>query len=109
MAFHFKNDEAVSEGVRRIAVEQLDKALDALKPATRDRDKAIHDARVCIKKSRALLRLSRAELGKKTCRIENARFRDAGRKLSEVRDAAAVIEIVDKLTEHFSEQLSSGA
>ena len=48
MAFHFKNDEAVSEGVRRIAVEQLDKALNALKPATRDRDKAIRDKAVLL-------------------------------------------------------------
>ncbi len=109
MAYHFKNDEAVPDGVRRIAVEQIDKALDSLKPAARDTDNAIHDARVCIKKIRALLRLSRGELGKKIYTTENARFRDAGRKLSEVRDTAAVIEVIDKLTQHFSEQLSSGA
>ncbi len=89
--------------------EQIDKALDHLRPTVRNKDEAIHDARVCIKKTRALLRLARHLLGNKVYKSENTAYRDAGRKLSKVRDSAALVEIVDKLTEHFADQLSTNA
>lgn len=109
MSYRLKESEGFSEGIKRIVLEQLDKALDNLKPAVRNKDEAIHDARVSIKKIRAVLRLIRDSLGKKVYEEEDTAYRDAGRTLSSVRDSAALLEIVEKLIEHFSDQLSSGA
>jgi len=80
-----------------MALEQIDKALDHLASHRRQLDDAIHDARVCFKKVRALLRLIRGEIGARRFKDENMRLRDAGRRLSEVRDSAVVIETFDKL------------
>jgi CHAD domain-containing protein len=100
-------DEGLSDGLKRIVLEQIDEALKNLKPAARNKDEAIHDARVCIKKVRALLRLMQDSLGNQTYRTEDTAYRDAGRTLSKVRDTVALIEVVDKLIEHFSDQLST--
>src|SRR5258705_2900128 len=109
MGFRFREDENLSDGARRIVLEQIDQALDHLKPTVRNKDEAIHDARVCIKKIRALLRLTRESLGEETYQAEDTAYRDAARLLSKARDSAAMLEIVDKLIEHFSEQLSTNA
>ena len=109
MGYRLREDERLSDGAKRSVLEQIDEALDHLKPTVRNKDEAIHDARVCIKKIRALLRLMSASLGDKTYEAEDSTYRDAGRVLSKVRDSAAMLEIVDKLIEHFSDQLSTGA
>jgi len=109
MSYRLKEDEGFSEGIKRIVLEQLDDALDNLKPTVRNKDEAIHDARVSIKKIRAVLRLIRDSLGKQIYKEEDTAYRDAARTLSSVRDSAALLEIVGKLIEHFSEQLSHGA
>src|SRR6267142_877332 len=109
MAYRLKKGEQFSDGVKRILLEQVDKALDHLKPTVRNKDEAIHDARVCIKKIRALLRLMRESLGDKTYKAEDSTYRDAARMFSKVRDSAAMLEIVDRLIEHFSDQLSTDA
>src|SRR5262249_26970638 len=59
------------------------------------------------KKIRAVLRLVRPVTGEKTYRHENACFRDASRPLTEVRDAAILIETLDKMTEHFEEPIAT--
>src|SRR4030095_15007775 len=106
MSYRFDEDETLSEGLKRIALEQIDKALSNLKPTARNKDLAIHDARVCIKKVRAVLRLMRDSLGDEAYRAEDTAYRDAGRELSKVRDSVALVEVVDKLIEHFSAQLT---
>ena len=109
MSYKLREHEGLSDGTKRIVLEQIDKALDHLKPTVRNKDEAIHDARVCIKKIRALLRLIRESLGDETYKAEDSNYRDAARMLSKVRDSAAMLEIVDKLIEHFSDQLSTDA
>jgi len=109
MSYQLKNNESFSEGIKRIVIEQIDTALDNLKPTVRNKDEAIRDARVCIKKIRAVLRLIRDSLGKTTYEEEDAQYRDAAQKLSKVRDSAAMIEITNKLVEHFSDQLAPHA
>jgi CHAD domain-containing protein len=61
------------------------------------RDEAVHEARKSIKKIRAVLRLVRTELGR-TSRKEGGRFADIGRELSDSRDAAALIEVLDQVS-----------
>jgi CHAD domain-containing protein len=109
MGFRLKEDESFSNEIKRTIVEQLDEALEHLKPTTRSKDEAIHDVRVCIKKIRALLRLVRDSLGDDLYRREDTAYRDSGRMLSKARDDAAMLEIANGLIEHFSEQLSRDA
>jgi CHAD domain-containing protein len=109
MGFKLKEDEGFSHEIKRIVLEQVDKALENLNPASRSKDEGIHDARVCIKKIRALLRLVRDSLGDEVYRLEDTAYRDSARMLSKVRDSAAMLEIANKLIEHFSDQLSPGA
>jgi CHAD domain-containing protein len=106
MAYELKRDETISHGLRRIVRKQIDKALENLRPTVISKDEAIHDARVCIKKIRAILRLSKHSLGKDIFDQEDAAYRDAARALSKVRDSAAMLEVLDKLIEHFSETVA---
>jgi CHAD domain-containing protein len=102
MPFHFKEGESVTRGVRRVAREQLRKVLDGVLSGTGgDNDEAVHDARKRFKKLRALLKLARPGLGEKSYQRDNAAFRDTARPLSEVRDARALGEALDKLADHF--------
>jgi CHAD domain-containing protein len=101
MAFRLKAGKPTGKGVKRIVRRQLDKAHDLLQ-ADGKGDEAVHDTRKVFKKVRAVLRLVRDEIGEKTYRRENRRFRDAARPLTEVRDAKALVEAWDKLAEHLT-------
>ncbi len=79
--------------------EQLEGAIESLSRRGK-RDEGIHDARKRVKKTRALLRLVKAELGDLFV-AENTRLRDAARGLSEFRDAAVVIQTFDDLVERY--------
>ena len=112
MGYRFLEGETVPDGVRRIALEQIDKALElttAGSKAGENLDKAIHDTRVSCKKLRGLLRLVRFELDDETFKRENLFYRDANRSLSSVRDTAAMVETLDKLIERFADQLAKNA
>ncbi len=103
MPYRFKRSESVNEAVQRIAREEIGSAVQILHGIHGSASsEAIHEARKSIKKTRALLRLVRPELGKRFA-IENARLRDVGRKLSTLRDANALIDTLDSLN-HGSHQ-----
>jgi CHAD domain-containing protein len=107
MSFELKPDESLRKGIRRIARKQTDDALEGLTGAHQGpRDEVVHEARKCFKKVRAVLRLVRPVIGEATYRTENTCFRDAGRPLTEVRDARILIETLDKLTDHFREHVA---
>jgi len=106
--YRLRADEGAAPGLRRIARGQIDLATDALE-AGDDRDDAIHDARKALKRLRALVRLARDELGDQVYRRENRAFRDAGRRLSGVRDAAVLVETLDAIAEDHRDELPSGA
>ena len=106
MWYRFRDNEAVPDAIRRVAYEQIDRALERINPKTANRDRAIHDCRVCFKKIRAVLRLVRRELGEEFFKSENAFYRDAGRQLSAVRDTAVVLSTLESLREHFSKEMS---
>jgi CHAD domain-containing protein len=92
-----ETDEPVPEGVRRIAREQLD--LVAQQLAGKPGDREIHEARKAFKRLRTLLRVAREEVGEDVRRRENAAFRDAGRTMSDARDARILLETLDDLVE----------
>ncbi len=109
MGYCVNRGEPVAESIRRIALEQLDKAVRSLAEPDKGRHKGVHEARKACKKLRAVLRLARGALGNGTFRRENLFIRDAQRELSAVRDTAAIIEALDKLTGHFAGQLDEKA
>jgi CHAD domain-containing protein len=107
MAYQLKSQESVSTGIKRIADEQLDKALYQLTgKAGTTQAEAVHESRKRLKQIRAVLRLIRDEIGLETYRRENIAFRDAARLMSDVRDAQVRVETIDKLTAHFSDSIA---
>lgn len=98
MSFEFKRIETVAQGLRRIAVQQVDLILADVKGRRRiSRDQKVHEARKRLKRLRALLRLTRESAKPKLWRKVDAGLRDAGRALSGVRDAKVGIEAFDLL------------
>ncbi len=96
MGFRLKRGESVVDGVKRIAREQLEKAVAEIQSTELDRHEAVHQVRKRFKKIRGIIRLVRPGF-EKTYQRENALFRDAGREISAVRDAQSLIEACDRL------------
>jgi CHAD domain-containing protein len=82
--------------VRQELAEELGRAVRALRYGSRS-DRRIHDIRTRLKHCRALLRLLRESLGEDAYHRENARLRDAARPLVAVRDAAVLVQALDRL------------
>lgn len=97
MAYRFKLHEPVGKGVRRIGLEQIERAETELNGAG-DKATAVHETRKGLKRIRALLRLVRPGLGEETYQRENARFRDIGALLSGTRDRHVMLETVMKIS-----------
>ncbi|MGA7410778.1 MAG: CHAD domain-containing protein, partial [Bryobacteraceae bacterium] len=97
MSYLLMASESTAAGIKRVIEEELQSAASQLSQKSIARqDEAIHDARKSIKKIRAALRLVEDDLPV-LFRRENRRLRDTGRKLASFRDAAASIEIFDKV------------
>lgn len=86
-------DRSVEQAVRRIADEQIVKALRSID--RRDQAYAVHDVRRRCKKLRALVRLVRPVFAE--YERENAAFRDIARIISGSRDAAVMLATHDLL------------
>jgi CHAD domain-containing protein len=100
-SFELTRDEGLAAGLTRVATERAEKALERLRESSAgEAADAVHGARKDMKKLRTVLRLLRDELGSKIYKVENARFRDAARALSETRDAEVKLETLDALAEH---------
>jgi CHAD domain-containing protein len=98
VAFEFRSNETVGEGVKRVVAEQINGALSDLSEVQpRQADTAVHSVRKRFKKVRALIRLVRRGLGEAVYAHENHWFRDTGAALSEVRDAAVLVQTLDTL------------
>lgn len=109
MSYRLKNGESIPAGVKRIVHEEIDSALGELRHSSgQKRDEGIHEARKSIKKIRGLLRLVQPELGQ-VYRTVNTRLGNIGRKLSEIRDATAIIEVFDSLVEKHKDSLQKPA
>jgi CHAD domain-containing protein len=98
MAFELHADESLTAGCRRALIKEVKKALDELADVgTPDAEEDVHEARKRFKKVRALLKLLRKGLGSAAYRRANTAFRDAGRPLTEVRDAKVLLDTLDRL------------
>ena len=106
MAYQLKSSESIPEGIKRIVKKEFESALDQLSGENEgDAGVAIHETRKSIKKIRAVLRLLRTEPGG-AFGSQNGKLQAAGRKLSELRDAAVMLEVFDKLNHKYADELS---
>jgi CHAD domain-containing protein len=104
MAYRLERGESVISGLKRVVREEIESAEDHLSGKKKTtRDEAIHDARKSLKKVRATLRLVRGDMGDEYER-ENTRLRDIAARLSEFRDAFAIIETFDDLKQKFKDE-----
>ncbi len=100
MSFKLEPDEPVTEGVRRIAAEQIDSALREIAEGDPARPETVHAFRKRCKKLRGLLRLAHGAFADEgTFREENDAFRDAARGLSAARDADVLLATYDALSD----------
>lgn len=110
MAFQVETDEQAADGLRRVLIEQFERAQSAIERASDDTlDEAIHDVRKRCKRVRATLRLVRSDLGPKMYERENGWARDAARQLAPTRDAHVVVETLDRVVGHFADHLARDA
>ncbi len=108
-AFRLKRKEEVAEGLRRIVRTRAGIAAETLEEDSENAAAAIHSARKDLKKIRSTLRLVRTELGEKTYKAENKRYREAGRALSGSRDGEVKVQTLEALERHFGRAFPSAA
>jgi CYTH domain-containing protein/CHAD domain-containing protein len=109
-AYRLEPGEPAPDGIRRIAAGRAAKARKRLGEVEgEDGAAAIHSARKDLKKLRSVLRLVREALGEKVYTEQNRRYRDAGRLLSDTRDAEVKVETLDELERRFGEEFPSAA
>lgn len=97
MPFRFREaDGTVEAGVRRIACEQIDEALVAIRSGELASERIVHEVRRRCKAVRALIRLVRPVFP--AFAGEDAIFREIGRILASARDGTVLIDTLEALT-----------
>src|SRR5260221_2153347 len=97
MPFQIETGETLREAILRTRNELLDKAIAALLGNPQPSVEAIHDARREFKRLRSLVRLVRGSMDKPVRIREDQALGNAGRALAQSRDAAALLETVEKV------------
>jgi hypothetical protein len=106
--FELWPEERPAQGLSRIAMEQLDLAIESLEGDGSGAlaENAVHETRKSLKRLRALIRLLAGELGEEQAARENAALRDAGRRLAATRDAEVLVATLDDLLERNPAELA---
>ncbi len=107
MAYRLLGNESTEEFLKRVASEQVAKALRDLEGADTDLHEAVHEFRKRCKKIRGLIRLLRP--GFPDYSAENAWFRDLAGELSAIRDATSMQESLAALLERYADDLDDDA
>ena len=108
--FRLRADEAVPDGIRRVARGQLARGVDEFAGVTpADLGEAVHSTRKRLKRVRAALRLSRDALGDDAYQRENTHLRMVAGRLSSARDARVLLDTLAALEERFEDELPPGA
>lgn len=96
MAYVFKQEGSIAHNINRILTQEVNASLNALKQPGQATAETIHSIRKRIKKIRALFRLVRSELNEKDFQRHNSYYRTIGHQLAHLRDAAVMINTLDK-------------
>jgi CHAD domain-containing protein len=103
MAFRLRKNESVNAGIKRVAREQIDRALAEASSHTLTDARKVHQLRKRCKKLRGLIRLVRDSFDTpRTYTQENERIRNAAQILSSTRDADVMIETHDACHARFA-------
>lgn len=102
--FHLKGGESVPTGLGRIMQEQFTVAIAQLGRMDEDLAERVHEVRKSVKRLRAVIRLMRPVFGS-AYQEENVALRDIGRALSVVRDAHALVETLNLLSDKYHKEL----
>jgi len=91
--------EPLGEGLTRMALGQLDLAIELLADEVSEMqaEQAVHETRKALKRLRALMRLLKDELGEQTAGHENEVLRNAGMRLAAARDGEVMVSTLDEL------------
>ena len=108
MGYQLKPGEPFMVGLRRIASEQIERAIAEVEDKRLDPHETVHQVRKRCKKIRAVVRLIRTGF-EETYQVENTWYRQASRRLSYVRDAQALIETYDQLLDHYQDDVDRQA
>jgi hypothetical protein len=104
--FGLLSDETAASGCRRIALGQLDLAIELLRvESSVPPEEAVHETRKALKRVRALVRLLEGELGVRRADRERAVLRDAAARLAGARDAEVMVSTLDALVERHPRKL----
>jgi hypothetical protein len=107
--FGLLSEETPASGYRRIALAQLDLAIEHLSGGSLlAPEQAVHETRKALKRVRALTRLLEGELGAKRADRERAVLRDAAARLAGARDAEVMVSTLDALVERHPRELGRG-
>jgi CHAD domain-containing protein len=104
MPYELKPGHPAGKQILHVMEEQIAEALRQLRSKDIPIAERVHDTRVGLKRIRAALVLLRPVLGKSYGKTNDV-FRKCGQKLSDVRDAEALVDTLEKLQKNFSEQL----
>lgn len=96
MSYRIEPQETLSPAIRRIADEQIGKALDEIRDDELDTEATVHQVRKRCKKLRGLARLIRPDFTG-SYQNENKRFRDIARTIASARDARVMLETLKTL------------
>lgn len=104
MGFRLKSGQAVSSEIRRIVLQQLDRATSELTAiGDPESDEAIHDARRRVKKIRAIIRLVRPVLDK--AHRADPQLRRVSKLLAPVADGQGVIDTLNQVVKRYRREL----
>jgi CHAD domain-containing protein len=96
--FGLLREETAADGLQRIALAQLDLAIELLRgESATPPAQAVHETRKAIKRLRALMRLLEGEIGSKRAARERRVLSDIAGRLAGARDAEAMVDTLDSL------------
>jgi hypothetical protein len=97
--FGLLRGETATDGLRRIALGQIDLAIEMLLSGEGSvpPEQAVHETRKALKRLRALMRLLEGEIGSGRARREREMLRDAAKRLAGARDAEVMVKTLDGL------------
>jgi CHAD domain-containing protein len=100
MAFELRRGRPVARELSHLVAKEFEKAIDELgRRQGADRREAVHEARKCVKKVRAVLHLLKENLGH-DYRVLDGTLRSVAHRLSSLRDVDASLEIMNALRDH---------
>lgn len=100
MSFKLAADETLGIGLRRIACQQIECAIETSGKQKHGGVSTVHTTRKHLKKARAVLRLLHGEVSTRLIRREERRLRNVGRLISDIRDAEVRLATVKRLREN---------